>query len=63
MDVAVHPNEDYLADISTWMKKNRLKLNENIIELINRFFRYSSRHLWNRLPEEIKRAVSQQAFL
>ena len=27
-----------------------------------RSFSYSSPHLWNRLPEEIKRAASQQAF-
>ena len=34
----------------------------NTVTHSRRSFSYSSPHLWNRLPEEIKRAASQQAF-
>ena len=34
MDEVVHATEDCLADISTWMANNLLKLNQNKTELI-----------------------------
>ena len=34
MDEAVHAMEDCLADISTWMENNLLKLNQNKTEII-----------------------------
>ena len=34
----------------------------NIVTRGRSSFSYSSPHVWNRLPEEIRRAASQQAF-